>query len=112
MSISPIFLGGVGLISDASNNIDEQEKSRFGKIGYLLSAVRTIGENAPFSYKLDYDGDSIEGEAVMILVLNGCFICTNLLPLPMVSPDDGLFGVAIFLKCKPWCIFRNHGLKI
>ena len=44
----------------------------------------------------------------MILVLNGCFIGPNLLPLPMVSPDDGLFGVAIFLKCKPWCIFRNN----
>ncbi len=86
---------GVGLISDASNNIDEQEKSRFGKIGYLLSAVRTIGENAPFSYKLEYDGKFIEGEAVMILVLNGCFIGTNLLPFPMISPDDGLFGVAI-----------------
>lgn len=86
---------GVGLISDASNNIDEQEKSRFGKIGYLLSAVRTIGENAPFSYKLEYDGNFIEGEAVMILVLNGCFIGTNLLPFPMISPDDGLFGVAI-----------------
>lgn len=77
------------------NNIDEQEKSRFGKIGYLLSAVRTIGENAPFSYKLEYDGNFIEGEAVMILVLNGCFIGTNLLPFPMISPDDGLFGVAI-----------------
>lgn len=86
---------GVGLISDASNNIDEQEKSRFGKIGYLLSAVRTIGENAPFSYKLEYDGNFIEGEAVMILVLNGCFIGTNLLPFPMIRPDDGLFGVAI-----------------
>lgn len=86
---------GVGLISDASNNIDEQEKSRFGKIGYLLSAVRTIGGNAPFSYKVEYDGDFIEGEAVMILVLNGCFIGTNLLPFPMIRPDDGLFGVAI-----------------
>lgn len=86
---------GVGLISDASNNIDEQEKSRFGKIGYLLSAVRTIGGNAPFSYKIEYDGNFIEGEAVMILVLNGCFIGTNLLPFPMIRPDDGLFGVAI-----------------
>ncbi len=86
---------GVGLISDASNNIDEQEKSRFGKIGYLLSAVRTIGGNAPFSYKVEYDGNFIEGEAVMILVLNGCFIGTNLLPFPMIRPDDGLFGVAI-----------------
>ena len=73
---------GVGLISDASSNIDEQEKNRFGKIGYLLSAVRTIGESAPFPYKLEYDGDSIEGEAVMILVLNGCFIGTSLLPFP------------------------------
>lgn len=86
---------GIGLITEASSNIDVQEKNRFGKIGYLLSAVRTIGDNAPFSYKLEYDGNFIEGEAIMILVLNGCFIGTNLLPFPMVSPDDGIFGVAI-----------------
>jgi YegS/Rv2252/BmrU family lipid kinase len=91
---------GVGLISEASRNIDEQEKNKFGKIGYLLSAVRTVGDNNPFPFKLQYDGNIIEGEAIMILVLNGCYIGTNLLPFPMVSPDDGLFGIAILEKAN------------
>ncbi|CAH0310511.1 Putative lipid kinase BmrU [Peribacillus sp. Bi96] len=91
---------GIGLISDASSNIDEQEKNKFGKIGYLLSAVRTIGDNNPFPFKLQYDGNMIEGEAIMILVLNGCYIGTNLLPFPMVSPDDGLLDIAILEKAN------------
>ncbi|MGE6379636.1 diacylglycerol/lipid kinase family protein [Peribacillus muralis] len=86
---------GIGLISDTSNNIDEQEKNRFGKIGYLLSAVRTIGDKDPFPFKVDYDGKHIEGEAIMILVMNGSFIGTNVLPFPMLNPDDGKVGVAI-----------------
>ncbi|MFJ7756417.1 YegS/Rv2252/BmrU family lipid kinase [Peribacillus muralis] len=86
---------GIGLISDTSNNIDEQEKNRFGKIGYLLSALRTIGDKDPFPFKVAYDGKHIEGEAIMILVMNGSFIGTNVLPFPMLNPDDGRVGVAI-----------------
>ncbi|WP_285769489.1 YegS/Rv2252/BmrU family lipid kinase [Peribacillus sp. SI8-4] len=85
---------GIGLVTDTSNNIDDQEKSRFGKIGYLLSAVRTLGDNAAFPFKVEYDGKQLEGEALMILVMNGSFIGTNLLPFPM-DPDDGKLGVAI-----------------
>ena len=59
---SNFFGGSWTYFRCASNNIDEQEKSRFGKIGYLLSAVRTIGENAPFSYKLDYMGIRLKGK--------------------------------------------------
>ncbi|MGE7763608.1 diacylglycerol/lipid kinase family protein [Peribacillus sp. NPDC097895] len=102
---------GVGLISDASSNIDEQEKNKFGKIGYLLSAVRTIGDNNPFPFKLQYDGNMIEGEAIMILVLNGCYIGTNLLPFPMVSPDDGLFGIAILEKANLSAFFEIMAMK-
>ncbi|MDM5219985.1 YegS/Rv2252/BmrU family lipid kinase [Peribacillus sp. NJ11] len=102
---------GVGLISEASSNIDEQEKNRFGKIGYLLSAVRTIGDSAPFPYKLEYDGHLIEGKAIMILVLNGCFIGTNLLPFPMVSPDDGLFGVAILENANLGALLEIIAMK-
>ncbi|MGE7187212.1 hypothetical protein ACQKKK_25565 [Peribacillus sp. NPDC006672] len=88
-----------------------QEKTRFGKIGYLLSAVRTIGDNAPFSYKLEYDGNFIEGEGIMILVLNGCFIGTNLLPFPMVSPDDGVFGVAILENASFGAFLEKMAMK-
>ncbi|WP_057915622.1 diacylglycerol/lipid kinase family protein [Peribacillus muralis] len=86
---------GIGLISDTSNNIDDQEKNQFGKIGYLLSAIRTIGDKAAFPFKVEYDGKHIEGEAIMILVMNGSFIGTNSLPFPMLNPDDGRVGVAI-----------------
>ncbi|WP_340372607.1 YegS/Rv2252/BmrU family lipid kinase [Peribacillus sp. FSL E2-0218] len=86
---------GIGLVSETSNNIDDQEKNRFGKIGYLLSAIRTIGDNDGFQFKVEFDGKQMEGEALMILVMNGSFIGTNVLPFPMLNPDDGKLGVAI-----------------
>ena len=97
---------GIGLISDTSNNIDEQEKSKFGKIGYFLSAIRTIGDKEPFSFRLEYDEKCVEGKAVMILVLNGNFIGTNSLPFPMVHPDDGLFDIVI-VKESSLSVFRE-----
>ncbi|MCM3676794.1 diacylglycerol kinase family enzyme [Peribacillus sp. V2I11] len=47
----------------------------------------------------------------MILVLNGCFIGTNLLPFPMDSPDDGLFGVAILENASLGALLEIIALK-
>lgn len=97
---------GIGLISDTSNNIDEQEKSKFGKIGYFLSAIRTIGDKEPFSFRLECEDKCVEGKAIMILALNGNSIGTNSLPFPMVKPDDGLFDIVI-VKESSLSVFRE-----
>ena len=97
---------GIGLIADTSNNIDEQEKSKFGKIGYFLSAIRTIGDQEPFPFRLEYDETCVEGKAVMILVLNGNFIGTNSMPFSLVQPDDGLFDIVI-VKESSLSVFRE-----
>ncbi|MGE7122503.1 diacylglycerol/lipid kinase family protein [Peribacillus sp. NPDC046944] len=97
---------GIGLITDTSNNIDEQEKSKFGKIGYFLSAIRTIGDQEPFPFRVEYDETCVEGKAVMILVLNGNFIGTNSMPFSMVQPDDGLFDIVI-VKESSLSVFRE-----
>ncbi|SFC97094.1 lipid kinase, YegS/Rv2252/BmrU family [Bacillus sp. OV322] len=89
---------GIGLITDTSSNIDEHEKNLFGKIGYFLSAIRTLGDNEPFSFTMEYDGKTIEDEAIMILVLNGKYIGTNLLPFPLIDSRDGLMDIVILKK--------------
>ncbi|OIK10901.1 YegS/Rv2252/BmrU family lipid kinase [Bacillus sp. MUM 13] len=89
---------GIGLIADTSSNIDEHEKNLFGKIGYFLSALRTLGDNEPFSFTMEYDGKTIEDEAIMILVLNGKYIGTNLLPFPLIDSQDGVMDIVILKK--------------
>ncbi|CAH0347214.1 YegS/Rv2252/BmrU family lipid kinase [Bacillus sp. CECT 9360] len=97
---------GIGLITETSNNIDPQEKSRLGKISYLLSALRTINESDPFHFKMIYDGNTIEDEAIMILTVNGNYIGTNMLPFPLIKPDDGLLDV-IIVKNSSLGIFKE-----
>lgn len=86
---------GVGLVTEASNNIKGSEKALLGKVSYYLSAVRTMREMDPFYYTIDCDGETYEGEAVMILAANGHYIGTNELPFHNIRADDGLANVFI-----------------
>jgi diacylglycerol kinase (ATP) len=86
---------GTGLVTEASNNIKESEKQWFGKVGYYLSALRTMKQMETFCYQIDCDGEILEGEAVMILVANGRFIGTNQLPFSNIHANDGQANVFI-----------------
>ncbi|WP_409303867.1 diacylglycerol/lipid kinase family protein [Peribacillus sp. SCS-155] len=86
---------GIGLITETSKNIDTEEKSILGKLSYLLSAVRTIGDNEQIRYKITYDGKIIEDQAILVLVTNGNYIGTNKLPFPLIEYTDGLLDVII-----------------
>ena len=86
---------GIGLIAETSANIDESQKSLLGKVSYFISAVRTVKEAESFSYKLTYDGQVIEDEAILILVCNGGYIGTAQLPFEGIESNDGKLDVII-----------------
>ncbi|WP_240375829.1 diacylglycerol/lipid kinase family protein [Bacillus piscicola] len=86
---------GIGLIAETSENINEDWKNIIGKMSYFISALQTFQRPEAFHFKIKMDGTLIEGEAVMILVVNGKYIGTNLLPFPEILLDDGLFDVYI-----------------
>ncbi|GAA0357281.1 diacylglycerol/lipid kinase family protein [Bacillus horti] len=86
---------GIGLITEASENINQQTKDLFGKISYYISVLQTLPESQSFSFELETDSETIKDEALMILVANGTFIGTNQLPLPESSLNDGLLDVII-----------------
>ncbi|NHM33190.1 YegS/Rv2252/BmrU family lipid kinase [Neobacillus terrae] len=94
---------GLGLITETSNNIKENEKAALGRIGYYLSAIRTIRNMDPFSYRIEYDGEISDGEAVMILAANGDSIGTRTLPCKDISYNDGLADIFII---------KNAGLGV
>lgn len=86
---------GVGLVTETSNNIKEEEKNLLGRISYFLSALRTMKTINPFDIHLTVDGKEISEKAVMVLIVNGNYIGGRMLPIPSISYDDGL--VDIFL---------------
>jgi diacylglycerol kinase (ATP) len=86
---------GMGLIADASNNIDENEKANWGVLSYFMSTLRTINQVEPFAYEIEVNGEKTAGEAVMILVMNGRFIGTREMVGSDIRPDDGNLHVCI-----------------
>lgn len=81
---------GVGLITEASKEIEESTKDSFGKLGYIISAIRSLKEPTTFTYEVETDtGVKKSGEAVMILAMNGQYIGTVGLFEDVISLDDG-----------------------
>ena len=86
---------GVGLVAATSTNIDAGQKKVMGKLSYFLSALKTVQTAEPFQYTIQADEHHLEGEAVMILAMNGRYIGTNQIPFPNMKIDDGLLDVLI-----------------
>lgn len=86
---------GIGLVTEASENIKSEEKERFGSISYILSTLRTMNQTESFYYKIQSADEELEGEAILLFVLNGRFIGTTELPIASLSPFDGKMDVLI-----------------
>lgn len=86
---------GVGVITEASTNIDPELKERYGKLSYFMSGLRSLRQAETFSATIDVDGIVHPEEGVVILVMNGKSIGTHTVPLPLIDPTDGLLDVFI-----------------
>ncbi|MFC9777058.1 diacylglycerol/lipid kinase family protein [Paenibacillus chitinolyticus] len=86
---------GIGLITDASVNINPQLKGTIGKLSYFISTLQTAASADPFRFTLEHDSGRADGEAVMLFVANGRFLGTRPLPLAADALYDGVLDVAI-----------------
>ncbi|EPD53114.1 YegS//BmrU family lipid kinase [Paenisporosarcina sp. HGH0030] len=86
---------GIGLIADASENINPNLKEKYGKLSYFMSALQTFSQSEPFSIHLEIDGTTYNEEAVMLLVMNGKSIGTHRFPLDIIDPSDGQLDVVL-----------------
>ncbi len=88
---------GIGMITETSENIDEKKKSAIGKVSYYLSALEVFRNPSYFHYMIEADGEILEGNAVMVIALNGNFIGTVELPF-QASHEDGFLDLIIVKK--------------
>ena len=86
---------GIGIITDASTNIDIQFKERYGKLSYFMSGLQSMRQTEPFSIHLTVDGVEYEENGVLVLVMNGKSIGTHSFPMDSIDPSDGLLDVFI-----------------
>ncbi|RKL66176.1 lipid kinase [Salipaludibacillus neizhouensis] len=86
---------GIGLIADTSENIEDNIKEKFGTLSYFISALKTMKETSLFSFKVRTDKGMYDGEAVMIIIMNGRFIGTRELPYEHIQPQDNKLNLLI-----------------
>ncbi len=86
---------GIGIITDASANIDSHLKERYGKLSYFMSALQSMRQSEPFAINLTVDGVEHAENGVLALVMNGNSIGTHAFPMDTIDPSDGLLDVFI-----------------
>lgn len=86
---------GVGLITDASENINPDLKNKYGKLSYYMSAIQSFKESEPISMTIEVDGTVYKENAVMALVMNGNSVGTHRFPIDSIIPTDGLLDVIL-----------------
>lgn len=98
---------GIGLVAETSTNVDSAQKNRFGVLSYFISAMKSMNEANPFKYKITVDGETaFNDQAVVVLVLNGRYIGTRMVPIPDLSLNDGKFDILI-VKSSTLTSFRE-----
>ncbi|KKO54691.1 diacylglycerol/lipid kinase family protein [Paenibacillus sp. DMB20] len=86
---------GIGLITEASENIHDGLKGALGRISYFISTLQTVRKGERFQYALKWDEGTLEDEAVMVYVSNGRYLGTQALPFPAEALTDGRLDVLI-----------------
>ncbi|RWZ52271.1 YegS/Rv2252/BmrU family lipid kinase [Halobacillus fulvus] len=97
---------GAGLIAKTSTNIDDDQKDRFGVLSYFISALKTMNQADPFSFSITVDEEKLEGEAVMVVVMNGRFLGTRQLPVMSIDIHDQMLDLFI-VKNSNLTLFRE-----
>ncbi|MCM2674523.1 diacylglycerol/lipid kinase family protein [Alkalicoccobacillus plakortidis] len=97
---------GIGLITEASQAKEGHLKEKWGKLGYIMSAVQSLKDPSSFSYSIKTDTDTLEGEAVMILAMNGHYLGTAGLFVEDNVMDDGMIDLYI-LKEAGFSLLKN-----
>ena len=86
---------GIGLITEASENINSGLKGTLGRLSYFISTLQTVRTAEPFRYRMVWDGGTQQDEAVMIYVSNGRYLGTQALPFSFEALTDGRLDVLI-----------------
>jgi YegS/Rv2252/BmrU family lipid kinase len=90
-----------------------EEKDKYGQLAYVQAGLKFIEEKPPTHYKATVDGEVIEGEALIIFILNagsiGGVMGMKIPKVDDVSISDGLLDLyAITKGLKPFRAISKH----
>ncbi|NBI06332.1 YegS/Rv2252/BmrU family lipid kinase [Senegalia massiliensis] len=86
---------GTGLITDISENINPKTKNIMGRISYYTSTIKSMNEKDDFEFILHTENKKLKDKAGMVVILNGNYVESTLVPVKSISMTDGIFDIFI-----------------
>ena len=105
----PLYLNTavVGFAGRIANHLDADMRRRWGALMYLRAAVTELADLKPYQMHLTLDDtESIEVEALMVIVANGPNAGGKIPLAPDASMDDGLLDIVIISRRSALGILR------
>lgn len=87
----------VGTIPEALNEVESEDKTKWGKMAYFISAIKKFSETKPYFFRVNIDGEEREIQTSIILVGMTNSIGGFETILPDAEVDDGKLHL-IYLK--------------
>lgn len=99
-----VQVAGVGFDAKIIKETSWENKKKFGRFSYLLSAFNVASQEAPRIKVESCDGGSVEG--AFVLIGNGALYGPALKVFSNAKNDDGLLDVMVFDKQSPTEIIK------
>mgnify|MGYP001162524919 FL=1 len=99
-----VQVAGVGYDAKIIEETSWENKKKFGRFSYLISAFSVANQNPPVIRVIPESGEIIEG--AFVLIGNGALYGPALRLFPEASNDDRLLDVMIFKNQSPTDILR------
>lgn len=91
------FAAGVGIDAQMVRNASPWLKRRLGVGAYVLAGARATLQRRVFRVRVVADGETIEVEAVAVMLANFGSVLSDLIQLgPGISQDDGCLDLCVF----------------
>ncbi len=87
----------IGTIPEAINNVEVEEKTKWGKLAYFISGFKSLMDTQTYKFKLEIDGEPREVTSTTILISISNTIGGFEQLLPDAKVDDGKLHL-IYLK--------------
>ena len=94
-----VYVAAFGAFTEVSYDTPQDLKNTFGHLAYVMAGIASISTISPYHMKVEYDGNTIEGDFLYGMVCNTISVGgIKALPTDRVELDDGMFEVILIKK--------------
>ena len=96
-----VYIAAFGVFTDVSYETKQEIKNVLGHTAYILEGVKSISAIKPFYFKVEHDGETIEGDFIYGMVTNSDSVGGfKKITGRNVSLNDGVFEVTLIRMPK------------